>query len=74
MVIILCRCNWGIPGVTELPPHQHYAWALVRHNGIEFKMHAHDVALNPKLEVLDQDEDLIISINWKEVYRCLSNL
>lgn len=30
MMILLCECNWQIPGLDKLPPHYHYVAGRVK--------------------------------------------
>lgn len=72
MEIVLCSCNWNIPGVEALPHHYHpasprdtYEPGSVIDNG-PFKGLRH-----PRL-VRDPDQEPHFSVDWKRLYRALA--
>lgn len=74
MVIILCECSWGIPGVEQLPPHQHVNEKLVRRDadGSTFTMGNYFIP-QAGYSVLSEHEGVHISIPWKRLCRLLTS-
>lgn len=70
MVMELCTCGWGIAGVKRLPPHQHLTWQKIRRqdDGRTFAF-AGWFTEQDGYDLLDTDEIVIVSIDWKALAR-----
>lgn len=62
MVIELCTCNWGVLGLTKLPPHYHYMAGLAKfQDGREEWLAG---ALGANGELFEQREFIKMSVAW----------
>lgn len=67
--LIACTCNWGIPGVLELPAHHHPASTNDRYeDGGLITEGLLAGTRRPRL-VRDPDQEPKIWVNWKDVFR-----
>lgn len=65
MEIILCRCNFDIPGVEELPLHHHAYTGRLVGSGRYFDR---GPFTGQEIEMLEMDQEKIhIHVDWKKV-------
>lgn len=71
MEIVLCTCDWGIPGVDALPPHMHVTKQKIRRldDGKEFW--ATGFVSSNVAVLVGHVEEVRIPVNWKALARAL---
>jgi len=77
MVIPMCDCNDGIPGVESLPWHIHRDFARVMITGEDHPNRGEVIEIpwdswvlnlsNPAFEAIERIQELAISVDWKAV-------
>jgi hypothetical protein len=69
MEIVLCTCNWDIPGVDALPPHMHRREQKIRRTDDGTELWVTGFVSSSSHVLVDEIETVRIPVNWKMLAR-----